>query len=74
MNRILITGNAGSGKTTLSKRIAKLLKRSDLINLYGIVWERGWKVTSNEIKDEALSLLSYQDAWIVGGVSNKLQK
>lgn len=72
MNKILITGNAGSGKTTLSKRLANVLNRSDLINLDRIVWEAGWKVTSNEKKENALTLISNQDSWIVDGVSNKL--
>ncbi len=73
MNRILITGNAGSGKSYLSQKLHSILA-IPLINLDFIVWKPRWKTTSsNEVKIEIEKILN-QKKWIVDGVSTQIQK
>ena len=66
--RIFITGNAGSGKTTLSTELAKQMK----FPLYGLdkfVWLPGWVRQKPEIIKEQLSEVVKQENWIIEGVS-----
>lgn len=72
MRKILITGNAGSGKTTLSYKLADELNRTDLINLDKIVWKPGWILVDKEEKELELIEITKMQTWIVDGVSRKL--
>jgi adenylate kinase family enzyme len=70
MNRILITGNAGSGKTTLSRALAE---RTQLprYGLDSIVWRTGWKKTSAEEKQRKIAAIVANSSWIIDGVSSQ---
>ncbi|MGZ3655766.1 MAG: hypothetical protein ACXVCS_09430, partial [Bdellovibrionota bacterium] len=70
MNRILITGNAGSGKSTFSKLLAKQtqLPRHGLDS---IVWKTGWKKAPEEERREKIEALLADPAWIIEGVSGQ---
>lgn len=71
MNRILVTGNAGSGKTTLSAKIAKSLG----LNMFGldsVVWKPGWVPASQEEKKSKIQDLINKESWVIDGVSGQV--
>ena len=71
MNRILITGNAGSGKTTFSKALAKQFELPRH-GLDSIVWKTGWKKTPDEEKREKIKALIANPSWVIDGVSGQV--
>lgn len=72
MHKIMITGNAGSGKTTFSYKLAKILNRKDVINLDKIVWKPGWILVNKEEKELELTKITKMQTWIVDGVSETI--
>jgi adenylate kinase family enzyme len=70
MQRILVTGNAGSGKTTLSRKLGDLFG-IPVISLDRIVWDPGWvDVPKDEVQRRLEPLLSHK-RWIIDGVSTR---
>lgn len=67
--KIHVTGNAGSGKTTLAKALGEISG----LNVYGldnIVWQAGWQKTPlAERKLLEQKLVNHPD-WIIEGVSS----
>lgn len=71
--RIHITGNAGSGKTTLAKELGEILD----INVFGldnIVWKESWDVTPKEERAYLEQTLTSKPEWIIEGVSLAARK
>lgn len=68
----MIIGNAGSGKTTLSYMLAKLLNRQDVISLDKIVWKSGWVLVDKKEKELEYEKINKMQAWIVDGVSKTI--
>lgn len=68
MNKILVTGNAGSGKSTLSKKLGIILNMP-VYSLDSIVWQKGWKKTPDKEKALRIKELISKDNWIIDGVS-----
>lgn len=73
MQRIHVTGNAGSGKTTLGKAIATKIG-IDLYGLDRIVWKPGWVKTPLEEKQERIQKLIENKKWVIEGVSGQVFK
>ncbi len=71
MLRILITGNAGSGKTTLAAQVGARLNLP-VFGLDLIVWRPGWKKAPPEERRAAEAALAARPAWVVEGVSRTL--
>ncbi|MGJ8529313.1 hypothetical protein [Maritalea sp.] len=72
MNRIHITGNAGSGKTTFAAELGLALGLP-VFGLDSIVWQPGWQKTPTAervIEEEALIS---QKIWIIEGVSKPVR-
>ncbi|MEN9487905.1 MAG: hypothetical protein RL494_170 [Bacteroidota bacterium] len=67
--RIFITGNAGSGKTTLAKFMSNLLN-VPYYSLDSIVWQPYWQVTSSDERKQLISDLLAKEEWIIEGVSS----
>ncbi|WP_306795338.1 AAA family ATPase [Cohnella sp. GbtcB17] len=66
MNRILIIGSAGSGKSTLSQRISEELKLP-VIHLDKYYWKPNWVPTPNEEWDNFVIEATNQEQWIMDG-------
>jgi adenylate kinase family enzyme len=68
MRRIHITGNAGSGKTTLAHTLGAITGL-EVHGLDAVVWQPGWKKTSLERRRELERELIAPETWIIEGVS-----
>jgi len=71
--RIHITGNAGSGKTTLAKELGEILN----INVFGldkIVWKENWGITPKDERAYLEQNLTDKPEWIIEGVSSAVRK
>ena len=65
--KILVTGNAGSGKSTLSKQIAKH-NNLKCYSLDKIVWREGWKKTPRAKRKQEIDVLISKKSWVIDGV------
>ncbi len=70
MNKIIVIGNAGSGKTTFSKALAKKLNLP-LMHLDKIFWCGKWHHISKENFDKILEEELKKDFWIIDGNYNR---
>lgn len=66
--RILVTGNAGSGKTTLAQALAAALGLP-YRGLDAIVWGPGWVKAAPAICDARVRDLAAAPTWVADGVS-----
>lgn len=71
MARILVTGNAGSGKSTLSQRLAADLGLTAQ-SLDKIVWQAGWQKTPEDTKKKIYADLVAQKNWLIDGCSSTI--
>lgn len=71
--RVLIMGNAGSGKTWLARRIGEQL-RHPIIHLDDIHWEPGRYGIARDrtLRDEMVKAAAAEDRWIMEGVYGQL--
>ena len=70
MQRILIIGNAGSGKTTFSKQLSKKLDLP-LIHLDQLYWRDTWNHLGREEFDAVLQAQLEKPQWIIDGNFNR---
>ncbi len=71
--KILITGNAGSGKTTLSKQVSKKLG----LKQYGldkIVWKERWQKIPSGERNKKIAELVKKKSWVIDGVDFQAMK
>jgi len=73
LDRVLIIGNSGSGKTWLAKEISTILNQ-DIIHLDESFWEPGGfnKKRPQEVVFEEISDLALRPRWIMEGVFGEL--
>ena len=71
--RIHITGNAGSGKTTLAIALGQHLGLSEH-HLDSIVWQPGWKKTPMATRQRLEAAWCEPKAWIIEGVSEQVRQ
>ena len=68
--KILIIGSAGSGKTTLSKKLNKKLSLP-IIHLDKYYWRSNWQCVSNDEWEKIIEKFSNQKTWIMDGNYSK---
>lgn len=71
--KIMVTGNAGSGKTTLARAIAGEF-RLPVFPLDAVVWESGWRKRAADEKHAAIEALIRTPAWVIDGVSEAVEQ
>lgn len=71
MRRILVTGNAGAGKTTFAARLGARLSMP-VLGLDAIVWRSGWVKAPPAARRQAEAEIAAGDRWLVDGVSRLL--
>lgn len=75
MNKIIILGNSGSGKSTFTSNLANKL-HIDFLHLDPIVYKYSWdKPEFKEMEDKVSQLLT-KDSWIIDGnfINNALER
>lgn len=69
-NRICIFGCPGSGKSTLSKQLSKIID-VEVYHLDNIYWKPNWISISKEEFDEKLLEIMNKSRWIIDGNYNR---
>ena len=70
MNRIIIIGCPGSGKTTLARQLSHKLKLP-LVHLDKIFWTGNWEHLSREEFDKLLLIELQKPQWVIDGNFNR---
>ncbi|TCZ71832.1 DNA topology modulation protein [Paenibacillus albiflavus] len=66
MNRILVIGSGGSGKSTLSQKLSKILNLP-VIHLDTYFWNPNWIPKPNDEWDMLVEQFTNKDQWIIDG-------
>ena len=70
MKRILIIGNAGSGKSTFAKKLA-MMTTLPLVHLDSLYWTGTWEHVDRDTFDRLLQEELERPAWIIDGNFNR---
>ena len=70
MQRILIIGNAGSGKSTFSKKLAQKLDLP-IVHLDRLYWTGNWEHLERDEFDKVLQIELDKPQWIIDGNFNR---
>jgi adenylate kinase family enzyme len=65
--RAVVIGNSGGGKSTLARRLASTSK-CDHVEIDGLLWQPGWKLTPVEIYSAEHARLIGEESWIIDGL------
>ena len=66
MQRIAIIGSAGTGKSTLARRLGELTGLS-VVHLDALYWHPGWLATPDEEWDAIVREIVSRESWITDG-------
>ena len=70
MKKVLIIGNAGSGKTTFARQLAKETGLP-LVHLDALYWKGNWEHVERETFDALLEKELKKPSWIIDGNFNR---
>ncbi len=69
--KVLIIGNAGSGKSTLGKKLSQKLN----LPLYGldkVVWKKNWVPAPKDERRRLIKDITDKERWLIEGVSKQV--
>jgi adenylate kinase family enzyme len=66
MQRVLVIGSGGSGKSTVAKEIARRL-RLPLVHLDALYWRPGWRATQRSEWERVVHELIAAPSWVMDG-------
>ena len=67
MEKIVIMGSSGAGKTTLARELGPILKIKKVYHLDRLFWQRHWKGKSGDTRIDILQGLVGEKQWIIDG-------
>jgi adenylate kinase family enzyme len=67
MKRAVIIGNSGGGKSTLARKLGAAWRRPH-VEIDGLLWQPGWKLTPVEIYNAEHARLIGEESWIIDGL------
>ncbi|MDO8649162.1 MAG: AAA family ATPase [Candidatus Peregrinibacteria bacterium] len=73
MKKVLITGNIGSGKTTLCKKLSKILN-IPAYHFDQIAWKPKWQRPLPEHREAMTKELIQKNEWVIDAVSKELME
>ena len=66
MQRVLVMGSSGSGKSTFAQRLARLT-RLPFVSLDALYWQPGWQPSEPEPFQQRVAEVSNGPAWVMDG-------
>lgn len=66
MEKIVIIGSAGAGKSTLARQLGEILK-IEVFHLDRYFWQPAWKEKSREVRRQIMQRLIQNERWIIEG-------
>ncbi len=66
MQRVLVIGSGGSGKSAVAKEIARRL-RLPLVHLDALYWQPGWRAVERSAWDRVVRQLIAAPSWVMDG-------
>lgn len=70
MERTVVIGNAGGGKSTLARRLA-VRRGLPHFEIDALLWRSGWQLTPSDIYEAEHSRLIGQARWIIDGLGRR---
>ena len=71
MNKIVIVGSSGTGKTTLARNLRAILKiailKMNVYHLDRVFWKRGWERRATEERIDIAQAIVLRKRWIIEG-------
>jgi adenylate kinase family enzyme len=68
MQRILVMGSSGSGKSTFARRLSAITGLP-MVSLDALFWEPGWVASNATVFDQRVTEAAHQLRWIMDGNS-----
>lgn len=73
MKKVLVTGNIGSGKTTLCRKLSKILNLP-AYHFDQVAWQANWQRPTTEQKEAKTNQLLAKNKWVIDAVSKELME
>jgi len=70
MRRVVVIGNGGGGKSTLSRRLGSQLACT-CVEIDAVLWQPGWKLTPVEAYEAEHARLISEQRWIIDGLGRR---
>jgi adenylate kinase family enzyme len=70
MQRVVIIGNSGGGKSTIARRLAAKLGRP-CVDIDALLWQPGWRLAPVEAYNAEHARLIAQERWIIDGLGRQ---
>jgi adenylate kinase family enzyme len=70
MQRVVVIGNSGGGKSTIARRLAAQLG-GPCVEIDALLWQPGWRPTPAETYDAGHDRLIAQERWIIDGLGRR---
>ena len=66
MQRVLVIGSSGSGKSTFARRLSEMIG-APFVSLDALYWKPGWVASDNAEFDARVTEIARQPRWVMDG-------